>query len=78
MENFLLSLDRKKQIKMLEDALKEDRFDIFMIFRALLWRFMAVWVLTPSSLATLAQGVFFRFPLKYLILKIFSTLESLT
>ena len=29
MENFLLSLDRKKQIKMLEDALKEDRFDIF-------------------------------------------------
>ena len=29
MENFLLSLDRKKQIKMLEDALLEDRFDIF-------------------------------------------------
>jgi len=29
MENFLLSLDREKQIKMLEDALKEDRFDIF-------------------------------------------------
>ena len=29
MENFLLSLDRKKQIKMLEDALSEDRFDIF-------------------------------------------------
>ena len=29
MENFLLSLDRKKQLKMLEDALKEDRFDIF-------------------------------------------------
>ena len=29
MESFLLSLDRKKQIKMLEDALKEDRFDIF-------------------------------------------------
>lgn len=29
MENFLLSLDRRKQIKMLEDALKEDRFDIF-------------------------------------------------
>jgi hypothetical protein len=29
MENFLLSLDRKKQIKILEDALKEDRFDIF-------------------------------------------------
>eukprot|EP01050_Picozoa_sp_SAG11_P001433 SAG11_NODE_62_length_19006_cov_6.513143_4_plen_63_part_00 len=29
MENFLLSLDRKKQIKMLEDALNENRFDIF-------------------------------------------------
>ena len=29
MENFLLSLDRKRQIKMLEDALKEDRFDVF-------------------------------------------------
>ena len=29
MESFLLRLDRKKQIKMLEDALKEDRFDIF-------------------------------------------------
>lgn len=29
MENFLLSLDRKKQIKMLQDALREDRFDIF-------------------------------------------------
>tara|TARA_R110000751_G_scaffold237290_1_gene338362 strand:+ start:286 stop:474 length:189 start_codon:yes stop_codon:yes gene_type:complete len=29
MENSLLSLNRKKQIKMLEDALKEDRFDIF-------------------------------------------------
>jgi hypothetical protein len=29
MENFLLSLDRKKKIKMLEDALLEDRFDIF-------------------------------------------------
>ena len=29
MESFLLSLDRKKQIKILEDALKEDRFDIF-------------------------------------------------
>ena len=29
MENLLLSLNRKKQIKMLEDALKEDRFDIF-------------------------------------------------
>ena len=29
MENFLLSLDRRKQIKMLEDALKADRFDIF-------------------------------------------------
>jgi len=29
MENFLLNLDRNKQIKMLEDALKEDRFDIF-------------------------------------------------
>ena len=29
MENLLLSLNRKKQIKMLEDALKEGRFDIF-------------------------------------------------
>ena len=29
MENFLLSLDRKRKIKMLEDALKEDKWSIF-------------------------------------------------
>tara|TARA_R110002020_G_scaffold357600_1_gene569949 strand:- start:662 stop:850 length:189 start_codon:yes stop_codon:yes gene_type:complete len=29
MENFLLSLDRKRKIRMLEDALKEDKWSIF-------------------------------------------------
>ena len=29
MESFLLSLDRKRKIRMLEDALKEDKWPIF-------------------------------------------------
>jgi len=29
MKNFLLSLDRKRKIRMLEDALKEDQWSIF-------------------------------------------------
>ena len=36
MESFLLSLDRKKQIKMLEDALKEEKWTIFKEFSKVL------------------------------------------
>ena len=37
MENFLLSLDREKQIKMLEDALKEDRLIFLQVFLKFYW-----------------------------------------
>jgi len=36
MENFLLSLDRKRKIRMLEDALKEDKWSIFKEFSKVL------------------------------------------
>jgi hypothetical protein len=36
MESFLLSLDRKRKIRMLEDALKEDKWTIFKEFSKIL------------------------------------------
>jgi|TARA_R110002060_G_scaffold35033_1_gene45890 hypothetical protein len=36
MESFLLSLDRKRKIRMLEDALKEDKWSIFKEFSKIL------------------------------------------
>jgi|TARA_R110000824_G_scaffold284686_1_gene472930 hypothetical protein len=36
MESFLLSLDRKRKIRMLEDALKEDKWSIFKEFSKVL------------------------------------------
>ena len=36
MESFLLSLDRKRKIRMLEDALKEDKWTIFKEFSKVL------------------------------------------
>ena len=36
MESFLLSLDRKRKIRMLEDALKEDKWSIFTEFSKVL------------------------------------------
>ena len=36
MESFLLSLDRKRKIRMLEDALKEDKWPIFKEFSKVL------------------------------------------
>ena len=36
MESFLLSLDRKRKIRMLEDALKEDKWLIFKEFSKIL------------------------------------------
>ena len=36
MESFLLSLDRKRKIRMLEDALKEDKWAIFKEFSKVL------------------------------------------
>ncbi len=36
MQSFLLSLDRKRKIRMLEDALKEDKWSIFKEFSKIL------------------------------------------
>ena len=36
MESFLLSLDRKRKIRMLEDALKEEKWTIFKEFSKIL------------------------------------------
>ena len=36
MESFLLSLDRKRKIRMLEDALKEDKWTIYKEFSKIL------------------------------------------
>ena len=36
MESFILSLDRKRKIRMLEDALKEDKWSIFKEFSKIL------------------------------------------
>ena len=62
MESFLLSLDRKRKIRMLEDALKEDKWSIFKEFSKIL---LDVPVNEGGLETEVVEGIFRRYQKTY-------------
>ena len=62
MESFLLSLDRKRKIRMLEDALKEDKWSIFKEFSKIL---LDVPVNEGGLETEVVEGIFRRYQKSY-------------
>ena len=62
MESFLLSLDRKRKIRMLEDALKEDKWTIFKEFSKI---FLDAPVNEGGLETEVVEGIFRRYQKSY-------------
>ena len=62
MESFLLSLDRKRKIRMLEDALKEDKWSIFKEFSKVL---LDAPVSEGGLETEVIEGIFRRYQKRY-------------